>query len=174
MTDTHKKSLKEKAVHELGQLLINFIFMAAIFTSFAVYKRILLGDLHFNNFQYGYALFEALILAKIVTLGQSFDIGKKFQNDWLAVTVLYKTLIFSVFVFFFTFAEHIVESLIHGEGLNAIWHHIISADWPAILAKTVVMFFIFIPYITLIETVRFLTGSDLYELFFNHPKSSDH
>lgn len=172
MNDNHKKSLKEKAAHELGQLLINFVFMAAIFTSFAMYKRILLGELNFNHFQYGYALFEALILAKIVTLGQSLNIGRRYENHRLAYTILLKTFIFSLFVFAFTVGEHLLESLIRGENLMIIWDKLISENWPLIIGKTIVMFFIFIPYISLIEIVRYLTGGDLYELFFNPTKSS--
>lgn len=161
-----QEKIKQKIKHELQNLIINFLFLAMLFLAFAVYRKVLIKAPAPVYFYYAYALFEALILAKILTIGQSLNLGQHYRTSRLFVDILYKTFIFSLFILVFTSIEHFIEGLFHGEGVYGSLNKVIYSDWLIILARTVVMFFVFIPFFGLIEVTRILTGRDLYELFF--------
>jgi hypothetical protein len=143
-----------------------FLFLALFFGAFATYRRILMREMGFSYFHYGFAAFKALVLAKIIMLGQYARVGKIFDDRPLIVPTLYKVVLFSFFVLAFEILEHLVGGLIHGKDLMDIFQEIISAGRNELLGRTLVVLVAFVPFFAFSEIGRLLGEGRLSELFF--------
>jgi hypothetical protein len=85
-------------------LVASFLFF--FFGAFATYRRLILSEYDIDYFQYGYALVEALVLGKVILLGDLFRLGDRFHGKPLIVPTLYRTFAFSVLVLVFAVSEH--------------------------------------------------------------------
>lgn len=157
--------------HELLVFLGYFLFLAFFISVFTLYRQLILDEYALSPFKYGYGIIEALILAKVIMIGQMFGLGQKlFQDRSLIIPTLYKTALFSVFVLFFSLLEHFVVGYFAGEKMDAVYHKILNAGIYEILAKVLIMGFVFIFFFAFLELGRVLGETKLFNLFFrrNH------
>jgi hypothetical protein len=165
---SHKSapSLKEKAVEEIEMLWVIAVYLALMFSAFLWYRRLTLRESGITYFHYGAAIVEALILAKVILIGQALKIGKRFEHQPLIVPVLAKTLLFGVFVAIFAVIEHVIEGLVHHETWDVIAHHLFTGGRDEILARTLVVATAFIPFFAFWEMGRVMGQGKLFALFF--------
>lgn len=167
MTDSGEKKagLKEKLVHEVKELLVIFVFLAVFFCAFTTYRRLILKEEGFSYFHYGFALIKALVLAKVILLGQYARIGKIFDDRPLIVPTLYKVVLFSLFTLAFEILEHVIGGLIHGK--DVLWgiQEIMGTGRDEILARTLVVLSAFVPFFAFTELARVLGEGRLSDLF---------
>ena len=167
--EENSSGLKQRFMHEMRLFFFYFLFIALFLIAFTTYTRLILGLFAANDIQYihyGYDIVEALILAKILLLGEHFRFGERFANRALIIPTLYKTLIFSFFVLAFTFAEHFIVGFIEGHSFAKLYEEFIDKSLYATLAKLLVMFFVFILFFAFMEISRVLGEKKLYNLFF--------
>src|SRR5512138_409296 len=93
-----KTAWKQRIIRELIRYWINFLYLAVFFGAFAWYRRFILDEYRISYFNYGAAVIEALILAKVVLIGELFGRGGRHENKPLIYPTLEKALLFSVFV----------------------------------------------------------------------------
>ena len=120
MTTTHENQgrLRQKLVHELKELAAIFLFLALFFCAFTTYRRILMREVGLSYYHYGFAVIKALILAKVIMIGQYARLGRIFDDRPLIVPTLYKVVVFSLLTILFEMAEHFLGGLIHGHGVG--------------------------------------------------------
>src|SRR5690242_11434243 len=106
--------LKEKMLHELQKFALYFIFLAFFFSALTAYQRLILGEYSISYLHYGYGLIEALILSKIILIGEGLGLGEKYGSKPLIIPTLYKTIIFSFLVMIFSIAEHFITGFMRG------------------------------------------------------------
>jgi hypothetical protein len=135
-----------------------------------MYRRLILGEYSISYFHYGYGIFQALILAKLILIGESLRLGEKYENHPLIIPTLYKTVVFSFFVLLFSMFEHFVEGFIHGTGFSEIYHEFMSKSKDEVLARVLVVFFVFILFFAFLETARVLGEGKLIDLFIRRKK----
>ena len=163
---TEKPSIKARLVEETKSYLIIFTYLALMFGAFTIYRRLLLAEQGIAYLHYGFALIEALILAKVILIGRIFGLGNRFRDRAPIVSTLYKTLCFSVFVFAFCVLEHVVEGLAHHENFAAIRHHFLDVGIWEILARVIIMFTAFIPLFAFWEIGRLIGEESMAKLLF--------
>ncbi len=98
--------LKEKVVHEVHEYWVNFVYLAAVFSAFTLYRRLVLERYLVSYLHYGIALIEALVLAKIVLLGEAARLGRKYEGKALIIPTVHKTIVFGIWVIGFKILEH--------------------------------------------------------------------
>src|SRR5258708_5673757 len=118
MSEENKKraGIKQKVVHELIDYWVTFLYLAFFFGAFAWYRRLILAQYGISYLHYGIAVIEALVLAKVVLIGDALHLGRRHEEKPLIIPTLYKALIFCLFVEVFTVLEHVIEGLISGAG----------------------------------------------------------
>jgi hypothetical protein len=168
MNEANKKKadLKQKFVRELINYWITFLYLAFFFGAFAWYRRLILAEYGISYLHYGTALVEALILAKVILIGDALHLGRKLEEKPLIIPTLYKTVVFCVFVGIFGVLEHTIEGLIHGKGLAAGFKEVLSEGQYQLLARCLVTFFAFIPFFAFKELGRVLGEGKIHKLFF--------
>jgi hypothetical protein len=165
-SEKRSSSLKEKAREEFRKFWAIAIYLDLMFSAFLTYRRLTLSEYGVGYFHYGAGLVEALILAKVILIGQALKLGKRFENQSLIVPVLVKTLLFGAFVAVFSVIEHVIEGLVHHETWDAIAHNLLSPGRNEILARSLMIMITFIPFFAFWETDRVMGEGKLFALFF--------
>jgi hypothetical protein len=161
-----KGKLKEKIFHEMVEYWINVAYLALVFAAFTQYRRFVLAahDITYTN--YGVAVIEALILAKVVMIGAVFRLGRRLEQKPLIYATIYKTVVFSLFVGVFTLIEHVVKGLWRGKGLAGGLVDLLGKGHHELLAGCLVIFVAFIPFFAFKELERVLGEDKIRTLFF--------
>ena len=169
-TDKKKGDLKKKIVHELGEYLMNVCYLTLVFATFTEYQRLLLAahDITYTN--YGVAVIEALILGKVIMIGDLLGLGRGrgFEQKPLIYPTLYKTFVFTVFVGVFKVIEYMIKGLWNGGGLTAGFVEISEKGPHEMLANSLVVFVAFIPFFAVKELGRVFGEEKIWALFFRN------
>jgi hypothetical protein len=167
---TQKPSITQRLGHEMRAYLVNTVFLLAVLIAFVNYRTLALEEYDVAVLQYGWAVVEAMILGKLVLIGEMLHLGKRFEHMPIAVSVLWKTLVFMVFVAAFMVAEHAVKALIHhkslGEELGL--NRIVELE---MLARLQLLFVAFLPLFTYRELGRVMGQERLDALLFRRPSA---
>ena len=170
MNDERKRSgLKEKMTREVKELLAVFVYLALFFCAFTTYRRLVMKEMGVSYFHYGFALIKALVLAKVILLGQCLRFVRAFDDRPLIVPALYKVILFSLFALAFEVLEHVIGGFFDGKDLLNALQEMMSAGRDELLARTLVMLVAFVPFFAFGEIGRVLGEGRLRELFLHKP-----
>jgi hypothetical protein len=164
--DKKKKSLKEKIFHEMVEYWINVCYLMLVFAAFTQYRRFILASHDITYTNYGFAVIEALILAKVIMIGDVVRLGRSLGQKPLIYPTLYKTAVFVVFVGIFTVLEHVIKGLWNGKELTELFGNFLGKGPNELLANSLVVFVAFIPYFGVKELGRVLGQDKILDLFF--------
>jgi hypothetical protein len=164
--DKKKANLKKKIVDEFTEYWINVAYLAIVFASFTQYRRLILAahDITYTN--YWVALIEALILAKVVMIGDVLRLGRHLEHKPLIYSTLLKTVVFTIFVAAFTLLEHVIKGLWKGEAFVEQFGNFLGKGFHELLAGCLVIFVAFIPFFAFRELGRVLGEGKIRTLFF--------
>jgi len=158
---------KQRIKHELLVYWANVVYLAIFFGVFTWYRRLILAEYRITYLHYGWAVIEALILAKVILVGDALRLGRGFEGKPLILRVLDKAVVFSLFVGLFAVLEHVIEGLMHGKGFAEGIHKILAEGKDELLARCLLTFFAFIPFFAFKELGRAMGNGKLRELFFS-------
>ena len=161
-----KVGWKHRLAHEMLEYWINFVYLAIFFAVFTWYRRLILAEYRITYLHYWVAVFEELILAKVILIGDAMRLGRRFEDKPLIFPALYKAFVFSLFVGLFAVLEHTIGGLLRGKGLAAGFHEIISEGRDELLARCLLTFFAFIPFFAFKELGRVMGERGLLRMFF--------
>ena len=104
----HKSNLKERAVHQLKEFLAMFIYLWILLTLLVINQSIVVAqEAHQAHF---FAFVNALILAKVLLIGEHLHLGNRFRDKPLLYSIFYKCFVFTIFFI----VVHILERMIDG------------------------------------------------------------
>lgn len=166
-----KRNWKHSIVHELNEYLLVFLFVAPFFVSFTTYRMYLVGDWGNWLFTYGASLVSALILSKVILIGEIAGLGKRSENMSLIVSTIYKAALFTVFYQLFHILEGTVRGLVHHRTLRGALSAATVVEKGEFASLALVVFFAFIPFFALRETRRVLGVGEFHDLFFDRRRS---
>lgn len=159
--------LKQKVVHETREFLAIFLFLAMFFEAFAAYRALLLREYQVEYVSYAAAIITALVLAKIIMLGEYAGLGKRHEHRALIVSTIYKAFVFGLLAVAFHLVEEAVKALLHHKRLAEAFEGLrLASGRYELLGHGLVLFCAFIPFFAIRETRRVLGGRQLYDLFF--------
>jgi hypothetical protein len=162
-----RASLKEKALEELKAYWIIALYLAVFLGAFTIYRRLVLAELGVSYLNYGFAVIQAMIIAKVILVGRVFGFGRRFEDGPLLVSVIYKSIVFGALVVMFSLLEHIVEGLYHKQDLASILHDITKLGLYEPLARMLMLIVAFIPFFAFWELGRVLGFRRLAALFLS-------
>ena len=168
-----KCGLRRRLLRELIRYWINFAYLAVFLGVFAWYRRFILAEYRISYFNYGTAVIEALILAKVILLGDALGLSKGFDKQPLIYPTLYKAIVFSCFVGGFAIVEHIIGGMVHGKGVAGGLARLWSEGKYELLARCLVTFFTFIPFFAFRELETLLGEGKIRGLFFRKRAATD-
>ena len=164
-TTNVRTGLQQKLNREMKQFVIVFLYLGLLIGTFNTYRWLLMAEYHVGYFVYGYGLIEALVLAKIIIIGESLGIGERFSNRPLIFPTLYKTLLFSLCTLVFSILEHLITGFLHRQDLAEVFQATLRERYE-LLARILIMFAALIPFFAFGEAMRALGEVKLFDLFF--------
>ena len=75
-----KQTLKEKAAFQLKEFLAMFFYIWVLSALADMHETIILAQAHLNYQAQGFAIVNALILAKIMLIGEDLHLGNRFRE----------------------------------------------------------------------------------------------
>src|SRR5271156_3037191 len=160
--NAQKSSLKQKVAHEFEELAMISLYLAFFFCSIATYSMLLLNKFQISYFTYGAALINALVVAKVILIGEDAHLGRTHEAKPLFYSAIYKAFLFSLLVFGFHLLEEAIKHLVHGKSIAAAFRETRIDD---LLARSVIVFCTFIPLFVFRELQR-VPGDDKFRALF--------
>ena len=158
--------------HEFAEYLWLLIYMAWFFWVFATYRMLILRDWQSAGYEYATGFVNALVLSKVVLIGQHARVGTRHEHRSLIISSIYKSFIFSVLVGVFHVIEDFIKELLHGKSLDEAIHELTSLNYPRLAALTVLVFCVFIPFFAVWETRRVLGAEEFDRLFLHRHRAN--
>jgi len=163
-TAAQKAELKQKAKHEGRELLVVFLYLAFFFCSLATYNILLLREYHVDEYwNYAFALINALVVAKVILIGEYAHVGKRHEDKPLFLSVIWKAFLFGLLVFAFHVVEEVIKRLIHGADMAAASRDIRIDE---LLARSLIIFCTFIPLFSFREFRRVMGEEEFHAMVF--------
>ena len=159
-------------LHELYEILPPVIFFLAGFNLILLTTNLILADYSaaFGNFML--ATTGALVVGKAVLVADTMPFLGRYDRAPLLEPILYKTLVYWVFVFIARLLEALVEFLMHGHSLGEFLPHLASIfSWHRFAAIQIWIFVLFLIYVTASELNRLFGQGELRRIFLTHRPS---
>ena len=156
-------TFKQKAKHELIAFFCISFYLAFFFCSLSTYATVLLRKYEISYLNYSFAIINALIVAKVILLGEMANLGRRFEARPLYQSVLYKSVVFGVLVFAFHLLEEFVKRLIHHRPAGSVLHEVHLDE---LFGRSLIIFCVFIPLFAFRELGRVMGEEKLHELCF--------
>lgn len=171
-SDTTKGNWRQRIFQEMVEYWINVTYLTLVFAAFTQYQRFLLAvhDISYTN--YGVAVIQALILAKVIMIGEVFRLGRGLEKKPLIYPTLYKTAVFTFFVGVFSLIEHVIKGLWKGKRLVGGFAEFFARGSDELLAESLVVFVALIPFFAVKELGRVLGENRIRALFFRRRADS--
>ncbi len=155
--------IKQKALHELREFIGLSLYLAFFFSSMATYRMLLLREYHVDSFNIVFALINALVVAKVIMIGEYAKFGRRYESRPLFVTAVWKAFVFTLLTLAFHIVEEIIKSLVHGTALSGAWQEIYI---DVLLGQCLLVFATFIPLFGFRELRRVLGEEKFRALVF--------
>jgi hypothetical protein len=160
-------AFKQKIIHELKTVGWVSLYLALFFCALCTYSMLVLNEFNIENyyFRYGFAIVNALVIAKIILIGEYARVGRGHENKPLIVSALWKAFLFGLLVAAFHILEEVVKRLAFRER--------ISVRINEMLIRNLVVFSFLIPFFAFWELRRVLGEGKLFDLFFRRRTTAE-
>jgi hypothetical protein len=160
------RTLKQKAYREMKEFLLIALYLWLVFGMFITYKAVILAKHQIDFEAHGIALLNALALGKVILIARAFHLGDLASDAPLIYPTLWKSAIFSVLLACFKILEDVVIGFFHGRSVSGSLVELFGGTWKGLLAATVFLFVVLIPFFGFGELQRVLGEGTLGRLFF--------
>lgn len=168
----HPATLKERALEELRVFWMIALYLWVFLGAFMTYRVLILAETGVWYLHAGVAFVEALIVAKVVLLGNMMSFTRRYEHRALYLSVAYKSALFGVLVVVFAIVEHLVEGLVKGKGLTGGLRDMFSVGGYELAARVLMLVVAFVPFFAFWELGRVLGMKRLAKIFFADPSTT--
>jgi hypothetical protein len=156
-------------LHEFKEMLPPTIFFFIGFNLILFTKRLLLADYLIQFTGFFIATTSALVVGKAVLVADAFPFLNRFDYKPLAAPILFKTLVYTLFVFIARLIEAFAHYAIAGGEIGRggfIEHELGSFSWHHFIATQMWIFVLFLIYVTGSEINEMLGDGELFKIIF--------
>jgi|ERR1700728_1870887 len=151
------ETLKRKVTQEFGQLTSLTVYLGVFFCVLDTYSMLLMNKFHIAYFAYGTALVNALLVAKVILIGEAINLGGRFEQKPVLCSAIAKATMFAWLVFVLHLLEEMLKNLLVGKTVTAVFEDIRLDD---LLMRTIVIVCAFVP-LFIFREVRRVVGRDV-------------
>lgn len=173
MEGNTRTGLSQRLIEEFRAFALITFYLWIFLGSFTIYRRIVIDDTGASYLHYGVALIEALVIAKVILIGNIFGFTRRFDNRPLIVPVLYKSILFAFLVLVFAVIEHVVEGWFHNQSMQVSVDKILDLGARELGARILLLVVAFVPIFACGEIGRAMGGEKLLHLFFSERQGGE-
>src|SRR3984893_18013259 len=164
--------LKTGAIDETRKLFGIFFYLWVLLSLFSLHKALILNDESLMYHQ-GFAIINALALAKVVLVGEFFHVGDTLKNRPLIYPIMFKSAVFAVILICFHLIEETLIGVLHGKTLSQSIPDIGGGKLQGILMVGIMMFVVLMPFFAFRELERAIGTEELRSLLFGDETKAD-
>ena len=165
--NSHKSTLKERAAHQLREFLVMFIYLWALFALLVINQSAVLAREAQDYQAHGFAILNALILAKVLLIGEDLQLGNRFRDKALLYSILYKCFVFTLFIIGFHILERLIVGVWGGRTIAQSFPSIGGGSVTGIVALGATLFVALIPFFAFREISRVIGRGELWSLLLS-------
>ncbi len=166
-----KPTLKQKVWHGVKEYFVISLYLWVIFGLFVIYQSVILVEHDIPYASHGFALLNALALAKVMLVARELNFADNFKKAPLIVPTLFKSAAFAVVLGCFKILEAIGVGLYHGRSISESIIEVGGGRIEGILVFIALLAVQLIPFFGFTELRRVFGEGKLERLFFTsrHP-----
>jgi biotin carboxyl carrier protein len=165
MVSDRLRRLKSGAIDESKKLFGIFIYLWVLFSLFSLHKALVLKEAYLIYDQ-GFAVVNALVLAKVVLIGEYFNLGENLKDRPLIYPILFKSALFASLLICFHIGEQAFRGVLGGMTLSKSVSGIGGGRLQGILMVGIIMFVVLMPFFAFRELDRAIGAEKLHSLLF--------
>jgi hypothetical protein len=169
MMNEHIYRLKDSALAEARKLVRIFVYIWAVLILFSFHRALIIHDDHLTYHQ-GFALINALALAKVVLLAENLPIMNRFRDKPLIYPIIFKSAALAVILLLFHVAEEAFIGLVHGKTLSDSVPNSGGYTLQGIAMVEVITFVMLIPFFAFMELERAIGPTTLSRILFGRSR----
>lgn len=163
------RTLKERTYRGFKEFLMMALYLWVVFGLLELHKSMILAEHHIDFAYHGFALINALALAKIMLVVRHLHFGERFDEAALIYPTILKSALFAVVLACFKILEDAVVGWFRGEAFQQSIADFGGGTWRGFLTLTLLVFVLLIPFVGFGELRRVLGEGKLETIFF-HPR----
>jgi hypothetical protein len=164
--ETRARKLARRAGKEMRHFVVLFLYLWILFSLFVLNERIILHQQGINFVAHGFALFNALVLGKVMLVAEDLNLGGWLDRRPLIYPILHDSLLFTVLFILFHVLEEVVVGLVHGDSVRASIPAIGGGGFAGLLCVALISFVSLIPFFAFRNFSRVLGPDRLHALLF--------
>lgn len=168
--------VKERAVSELKKFAVIAFYLWVLFSLFEIHKYAVLRELNIHSlsgYKIGFAAINALIMGKVILIGEALHVGERLSEKRLIFSVLFKSATFAVLVVCFDIVEEVIVGLIHGKSIAASVPKLGGGGLEGIFLFGIMAFVVLIPFFLFTEVERVIGQEKFRSLIFHERSKAD-
>ena len=158
--------LKQKVVRGMREYVVISFYLFVVFALLVEHKSMILAEQHIDFTSHGFALINALALAKVMLTAQELHLGDWFGDAPLIYPTLLKSLAFTVVLACFKIAEDFAVGRFHGKSFHESIADFGGGTWKGILTLAALICVMLIPFFGFTELRRVFGADRLIGVFF--------
>ena len=165
MMNERLSRVKTGAIDETRKLFWIFLYLFVLLSLFSFYKALILNEETLIYHQ-GFALINALALAKVMLVGEYLHVGDNFRNIPLIYPIIFKSAVFAVLLVCFHIIEESFIGVLRGKTLSQSVPSIGGGTLEGIVGVGIIMFVVLMPFFAFRELDRVIGTEELRALLF--------
>jgi len=150
----------------LSRSLIIALYLWVIFGLLILHKSLILAEHHIDFAYHGFAVINALALAKVMLLARHIPLGDRLRNAPLIYPTFLKSALFTAVLACFKILEDAVVGWYRHESFQQSIADLGGGTWRGIVTLTLLVFAILVPFVGYGELGRVLGEGKLEKIFF--------
>lgn len=161
-----KPTLKQKAYQGVKEYLVITCYLWVVFALFVLYKSVVLAEHHIPFAPQGFALLNALALARVIMVAQHLHFGERFNEAPLIYTTVFKSVAFAILLGCFKILEETLIGLYHGHSFYESISAVGGGTLKGILVLITILAVVLIPFFAFTELSSVFGEDKLRKLLF--------
>jgi len=176
MSSQQTRKVKERAVTELKNFAAIALYLWVLFSLFEIHRYAVLREFNLSSlsgYKIGFAAVNALIMGKVILIGEALHVGEQLSEKRLIFSVLFKSAAFALLVVCFDIVEEVIVGIIHGKSLAASIPQMAGGGLEGKALFGVMAFVVLIPFFLFTEVQRVIGKETLQSLILHERSKAD-
>jgi hypothetical protein len=156
-------------MHELTRFLVMFLYLWVIFGLFVLYKNIILQHQGANFSAHGFAVINALVLAKVMLVAEDLQLGRWLRGRPLIYRIIFETFLFSILFICAHAVERVVVGLFNDRDIAESLPSFGGGGVLGLICIALILFFALMPFFAFTNIRRELGADRLNAMLFRPP-----
>jgi hypothetical protein len=173
MTSERVRKIEEKAIEEFRSFFVMFLYLWVVFGLMMLNEAVILQKPSINFLAQGFALINALVLAKVMLIADDLKLGRELDHLPLAWPILYKAILFGLLFVVFHELEHIVVGWFSGKSHVVTLPTVGGGTWAGAACVWAIMSVSLAPFFAIREMGKLVGEGRLWALMFRRGARAD-